>query len=111
MRLNPSVTLSLPMLLPMALLVACGEEPAASDGGRSATGEVLEGTISDAMLPLATATSQPPLLPPEQQEDGGEEPPVAAVAPGQPASAEEGAPPPAPEIAAEPAEAPEPAGE
>ncbi|KHL24414.1 hypothetical protein PK98_10190 [Croceibacterium mercuriale] len=48
----------------MALLAACGGNEAADEpvaGG----GEVLEGTASDAMLPLATVTSQPPLAPPE----------------------------------------------
>ena len=54
-------------LLPLAiaaLLAACGDEPAADDG-RAAQGEVLEGTISDAMLPLDTVRSQPPLAQPE----------------------------------------------
>ena len=47
-----------------ALLTACGGEPAADDG-RAAQGEVLEGTNSDAMLPLDTVRSQPPLAEPE----------------------------------------------
>jgi len=43
-------------------LAACGSEtkvPAAKDAG----GEVLEGSISDAMLPLDTVRSQAPLAP------------------------------------------------
>ncbi len=44
-----------------ASLSACGEESAQNDD-RTASGEVLEGSISDAMLPLDTVTSQPPLL-------------------------------------------------
>ena len=54
-------------LLPLAIavsLAACGDGPAADDG-RAAPGEVLEGTISDAMLPLDTVRSQPPLAEPE----------------------------------------------
>ena len=38
------------LLLPLALLAACNDAPA--DGSRAASGEVLEGTISDAMLPV-----------------------------------------------------------
>jgi len=48
---------------PLALLAACGEEP--TDDGRAASGEVLEGTISDAMLPLDRVQSEPPLEDPE----------------------------------------------
>lgn len=48
----------------LALLGACGEE-APTDDGRSASGEVLEGTISDAMLPLDRVQSEPPLEDPE----------------------------------------------
>jgi hypothetical protein len=51
------------LLLPLALLAACGEE--AVDDGRAASGEVLEGTISDAMLPLDRVQSEPPLEDPE----------------------------------------------
>ena len=52
--------LALPAL---ALLVGCGGEGA--DEGGAATGEVLEGTISDAMLPLDRVRSEPPLEDPE----------------------------------------------
>jgi hypothetical protein len=51
------------VLAPLALLAACGEEPAGD--GRAASGEVLEGTISDAMLPLDRVQSEPPLENPE----------------------------------------------
>jgi hypothetical protein len=50
-------------LTPLMLLAACGEEPA--DEGRAASGEVLEGTISDAMLPLDRVQSEPPLEDPK----------------------------------------------
>lgn len=49
------------LLLPALALAACGEEKQGADD-RTAQGEILEGTISDSMLPLATTTSQPPLL-------------------------------------------------
>jgi hypothetical protein len=62
--------------LPLALLAAC-DQGAPSDDSRSASGEVLEGTISDAMLPLDTVRSQAPLAPIE-------------VASGKPGKAKEG---------------------
>jgi hypothetical protein len=64
-------------LAPLALLAACGEEPA--DDGRAASGEVLEGTISDAMLPLDSVQSEPPLENPEAFAEAQEE--AAAEAP------------------------------
>lgn len=54
---------------PLALLAACGEE-APTDDGRAATGEVLEGTISDAMLPVDRVRSQAPLAAPERTAGG-----------------------------------------
>ena len=50
-------------LIPLALLAGCGDEPVAEptdNDGRSAEGEVIGGTISDAMLPLDTVRSQAP---------------------------------------------------
>jgi hypothetical protein len=47
----------------LALLAACGGEP--SGDGRAASGEVLEGTISDAMLPVDRVRSEAPLEDPE----------------------------------------------
>jgi hypothetical protein len=52
-------------LAPIAFLAACGGDSASETDGRAASGEVLEGTISDAMLPLDTVHSQPPLAEPE----------------------------------------------
>ena len=54
-------------------LAACGEEPAPATGedGREATGEVLEGTISDAMLPIDEVRSQAPLADAEAGEGDG----------------------------------------
>jgi hypothetical protein len=42
------------------LLIACGDK-SDEDDDRKASGQVLEGTVSDAMLPLDTVSSQPPL--------------------------------------------------
>lgn len=48
--------------LAMAALGACErDQPAATRA--SAEGEILEGSVSDAMLPLDTVRSQPPLAP------------------------------------------------
>lgn len=47
-----------------ALLAACGGD-APADDGRAASGEVLEGTISDEMLPVDRVRSQPPLEDPD----------------------------------------------
>ena len=52
------------MMAPLALLAACSDD-APADDGRSASGEVLEGSISDAMLPVDRVRSQPPLEDPE----------------------------------------------
>lgn len=49
------------LLLPAFALAACGEEEQRADD-RTAQGEILDGTISDDMLPLDTVTSQPPLM-------------------------------------------------
>ena len=49
-------------LAPVALLASCGGE---ADEEGTASGEVLEGTISDAMLPVDRVRSEPPLENPE----------------------------------------------
>lgn len=70
-------------LFPLALLAGCGEEPVAEptdNDGRAAEGEVLGGTISDAMLPLDTVRSQAPRAAAES-EAGSEEPADAAAMP------------------------------
>ncbi|MCB5426130.1 hypothetical protein H0274_12745 [Altererythrobacter sp. CC-YST694] len=45
---------------PALLLAACGSEKNKDD--RTASGQVLQGSISDEMLPLETVTSKPPLI-------------------------------------------------
>ena len=82
-------------LLPIAVLAACGEEPA--DDGRAASGEVLEGTISDAMLPLDRVQSEPPLEDPEafaevQEEAAAEAPDGGEGEDDEPADTEAGEP-------------------
>ena len=89
------------VLLPLALLAACSEEPV--DEGQ-ATGEVLEGTVSDAMLPLDRVQSEPPLEDPEAFADAQEKAADAAPGGGEAPQAAEGA-----EAESEPAETPEPA--
>ncbi|QDH35935.1 hypothetical protein [Porphyrobacter sp. YT40] len=76
-------------LAPLAVLAlalaACGDEaaPAAQQGG-AASGEVLEGSISDAMIPLDQVTSQAPLAPRQaaQASDLDAEQPEVEPAPG-----------------------------
>lgn len=46
---------------PALLLAACGDGDKADDA-RTASGQVLQGTISDEMLPLDKVTSEPPLM-------------------------------------------------
>jgi hypothetical protein len=56
---------SLSLLLPLVLLAGCNKS--AENDRRSATGEVLKGTISDDMLPLDKLKSQGPLLTPSEK--------------------------------------------
>jgi len=53
----------LALLVPLVILAGCNKSNPQNDK-RSATGEVLQGTTTDAMIPLGQLTSQPPLLPP-----------------------------------------------
>lgn len=67
--------------LSLALLVAgCGGESAPADDNLAASGEVLEGTISDDMLPLDDLRSQPPLVEPASTPQGGSSPAGSAAA-------------------------------
>ena len=58
-------------LPPLMVLAACGEN-APADDSRSASGEVLEGTVSDAMLPLDTVKSEPPFEDPKAAREAQE---------------------------------------
>lgn len=56
------------------VLAGCGAEPVATDAdGREASGEVLEGSISDEMLPLEDLRSQAPLADPEAANEGSDD--------------------------------------
>ena len=87
----------------LALVAACGKDEVAQSDGRSASGEVLEGSVSDAMLPLDRVQSEPPLEDPEAFAEAQEK--AADAAPGGDGAAE-----PAEETEAEsePVETPEP---
>jgi hypothetical protein len=64
-----SIRLHLAFAAPLLLaLSACGDEADVDveNDGREASGEVLEGSISDAMLPLDEVRSQAPLAEPEE---------------------------------------------
>lgn len=94
--------------VPLVLLAACNQGAPEGDDSRSASGEVLEGTISDEMLPLDTVQSEPPFEDPKaarevQEAAASEGPEEAGATEGEPAdaAAEEA---PAAEPPAEPAE-------
>lgn len=74
---SPSkIALVLPVLL---VLSACEDEPEVSveDDGREASGQVLEGSISDEMIPLDQVRSQAPLAEADESEDGETDEPEA----------------------------------
>jgi hypothetical protein len=67
-------------------LAACQDEPAEDSEGAAAMGEVLEGSISDDMIPLGELRSQPPMAPPEPVAGAGG---ATAAADGEEAAADE----------------------
>lgn len=75
--------------LACALLAACGGEAEGGDDDRTASGEVLEGSVSDTMIPLDRLDSQPPLIREraaasgEASVDEGETDPAADEGPGE----------------------------
>ena len=96
-------------LASLALIASCGKDEVAQSDGRSASGEVLEGTVSDAMLPLDRVQSEPPLEDPdafeEAQAKAARDAAVPRAAGDDAPSAPAGAAPDTP--APEPAETPE----
>lgn len=84
-------TLAAGAALCVLALGGCNKKP---ETQAQAGGEILEGSISDAMLPLDTATSQPPLAPKTVTSDKGD---------GEAAASEADKAEAAPEAAAEPA--------
>ena len=99
-------------LAAVLLLAGCGDEqqPIEADDGRSATGEVLEGTISDAMIATDTLRSQAPLAEIAESGDAaagttrGESGPADVADPAQGEAEPSGEGDPAPEPDPEPAE-------
>lgn len=77
----------MPVLLPAALLAACENERQDDADARSSSGQVLEGTISDAMLPVDRVRSEPPLLRPAPSANG----PTGPAAPSDDEGDENGA--------------------
>jgi hypothetical protein len=71
MSIPRTIALAVSLLLALS---ACEDEPeiTVEDDGREATGEVLEGSISDAMLPIDQVRSQAPLAAPEESTTGDE---------------------------------------
>ncbi len=70
------------------MLGACGDDPAPAtgEGDLEASEDVIEGTISDEMIPLDQVRSQAPLAEPEaatgtNSPTGGEDQPAAEAAP------------------------------
>ncbi|WP_338241297.1 hypothetical protein [Aurantiacibacter hainanensis] len=81
MSIRPKTAAAILVASPLLLaLSACGDdaEPTVENDGREASGEVLEGTISDEMLPLDQVRSQAPLM--EQAEDAAGSAPGDATA-------------------------------
>ncbi|MEQ1498654.1 MAG: hypothetical protein ABL914_08315 [Novosphingobium sp.] len=84
--------------LGLALAACQGEEKKATGG--NASGEILPGSVSDAMLPLDTVKSQAPLAPKAEGSDKAESGAKAAVKPGKDSA--KPAPQPEPDDAPEP---------
>lgn len=99
--LRPALTLAL-ILAPILTLAACGGTEKNEKDRRTAAGEILPGSISDAMLPYDTVRSQPPLAPPEAVKGSAK----GAAAARPDAAASDAGDPPA-EAPAAPAEAPD----
>ncbi|KLE32354.1 hypothetical protein [Aurantiacibacter luteus] len=80
-------------LFALLLLAGCGDDaPAVDEDGREASGEVLEGSISDAMLPLGEVRSQAPQADGEEESEGDEGDKDAPAAAARPAAAGQDAP-------------------
>ncbi|MGN6356532.1 MAG: hypothetical protein ACTHLU_03520 [Novosphingobium sp.] len=102
----PALRLALILIAPLAL-VACGSGTSdkKQKDRRIAVGEILPGSVSDAMLPYDTVRSQPPLAPRESGRAGGKAGEAAeaeAAASDAPAASAEGPT----EVPAEPAPVP-----
>ena len=87
------VAFAVPVLACALALAACGGDNGGKGKGRDASAEVLEGTISDGMIPLDELRSESPLAPPEPakgaggKRDAGESAGEGAAAPTEQAGA------------------------
>lgn len=99
---RPAAVLALALLL-----AACGGEKETAKGDRSAEGEILEGSASDAMLPLDTVRSQPPLAP-HSGDAAGKKDDASDAASDKPSDAAESPPPAASAEPAQPSAKPSP---
>lgn len=95
----------LPILALAVLAAGCTQEAAApTEQGGEAAGEVLGGSISDAMIPLEQLESQAPLAPlqaPSAADIDSEQPEISGNAAPSSEEAEAAAAAPAPELASE----------
>ena len=84
-------------VLGLLALAGCQDKQQAAPSHATAVGEVLPGSIGDAMLPVDTVRSQPPLAPKTEPSNGKSDKPhgSAKTAPDAPAEAEPAAEPPA----------------
>ncbi len=65
--IRPPLLAAVPVLACALSLAACGDDNAGQGKGRAAASQILEGSVSDAMLPLDELQSQSPLAPPEPE--------------------------------------------
>ena len=79
-------------------LAACQDKSRKPAGPGTAQGEVLPGSVSDAMLPLDTLRSQPPLAPISEESGAALKRKPASSGPAQPSEAASQPPPDAPSV-------------
>ena len=65
---------AVPVLACALALAACGGDSGGKGKGRDASAQVLEGTISDGMIPIDELRSESPLAPPEPAKGTGGKP-------------------------------------
>ncbi len=70
MKSKFAITLAVPLMLLSACEDETAPDPAAVETGGEVAGDVLEGTISDDMLPLEELTSSSPPADPIDDEEG-----------------------------------------
>jgi hypothetical protein len=73
--MNTPARIAVLALLSLTLAACQGEAKKPDAGQQTAKGEILEGSISDAMLPVDTVRSQPPLAPKSSESDSSSDKP------------------------------------